>query len=101
GPVPKAVPNGPSEPLSAFRMDLLTIRDNPSELTDKRLAEFTREQVGAEQTEWQELDTEIKDSQKRRGGGLRPNTFEWEKLVQEQPDFARGSLLDVFMRTDA
>lgn len=99
-PVPKAAPNGPSEPLSAFRMDLLTIRDNPSELTDKRLAEFTREQVGVEQSEWQELDTKIKYSQKR-GSGLRPNTFEWEKLINEQPDFARGPLLDIFMRTDA
>jgi hypothetical protein len=96
-----SVPGDASLPLTAYRLNLLTIRDNPELLTDTRLAEFTREQVGAEITMWKELGSVAEVQSRRQRDPVTPSAYEWQKFISQQPAFARGPLLDVFLRPDA
>ena len=107
-------PGAPAEPdlprLTPFRAALLTIRDNPAVLTDDAMVELTKSQVIAEHNAWESSKRLTARSTGRASYNIpNPNlnpirssfTFEWQKLMNSDPDFARGPLLNVFMRPDA
>ncbi len=96
---------GVTPELRSYDIDLLAIRDNP-ELIDRLLPEFTRAQVEVEQRIWRNIDL-----MEKAGGGsggeaaanlnLNPKkpafVFEWQKLMEAQPELARGPVLNVFL----
>ena len=89
--------------FSSNRALLLTLRDHPELATTDALLDATRSQVGLEQMAWREVAL-ILDP--KMGGRYRWNpkrqafVYEWQSLVDRQPDLARGPVLDAFMRTD-
>jgi hypothetical protein len=84
---------------SAF---LLTARDHPARVTDDVVIQATRNQVGAEQMMWRQVDL-IRDrppNQVRWNPKRSIFAYEWQTLIERQPDVARGPLLDLFLRPD-
>lgn len=105
-------PNSPI-PLTSFGETLLLLRDYPQLLTDDTLLAITKQRIQVEQMLWQEADRYGKASTGQQCANYRRQTvvrisptrstftFEWQKYLAEQPDFARGPLLDAFVREDA
>jgi hypothetical protein len=91
-------------PFTAYRGLLLTVRDQPSILTDQALIDLAQGQVRAEQNAWKVVSNRVAAGQ----SGLtllnpkRPAfTYEWQTLVDTNPTLAGGPVLDTFVRTDA
>jgi hypothetical protein len=90
---------------------LLTLRDHPELATQDALLDATRSQIGAEQQTWKNMFWVLREvdlfskhtySGSHRWNPKRPTFFyEWQSVIDQQPDLARGPLLDVFLRTDA
>jgi len=109
-----AAATGGSLPALPHRLELLLIRDNP-DLLDKAAAEFARWQVYAEQTEWKNVAYQAAGCGQMDRPRCGPNApppatthprvrvfaFEWQKLIQQRPDLAKGKLLDVFLNPAA
>jgi hypothetical protein len=87
-----------SVPLTSYAMDLLAIRDNP-QLIDDIALKLAETQIQVEQQVWRQIystETYIALNPKR------PTfMFEWQKLITERPELARGPLLDVFLSPNA
>jgi hypothetical protein len=73
-------------------------------MTQDVLLYATRRQVTAEQMVWRQVD-----SIRNPNGGIPPArwnpkrpvfTYEWQTVIDRQPDVARGALLDIFLRPD-
>jgi hypothetical protein len=95
-------------PFSGNRALLLTLRDHPELAIADALLDATRHQVGAEQMTWRAIGLALdpKNGANLRGRyRLNPKRetffYEWQSLVDRQPELARGPLLDTFMRPDA
>src|ERR1017187_1796785 len=75
---------------------LLMLRDNPKFLTDEVALKIAISQVAVEQSMWTFIAEALR---------LNPRepqfTYEWQKLIDQRPDFARGPLIDVFNKGDA
>ena len=99
---PAAAPRssaGP-EPLTRWRVALLTLRQFP-ELAGQILLQFTTRLIADEQGIWTRLD-QLETTPRPNVNPKRPRfTYEWQKAIEAQPDFARGALLDLFMKPDA
>jgi len=103
-----ALPTSGALPFSSNRALLLTLRDHPDLATPDALLDLTRNQIGAEQMTWRAIALAL-DPKNPAGirGRYRLNPkretffYEWQSLVDRQPDLARGSLLDTFLRPDA
>ena len=92
-------PAGP-EPLTRWRVALLTLRHFP-ELADQVILQFTTRLIADEQAIWTRLD-QLETTPRPNVNPKRPRfTYEWQKAIEAQPDFARGALLDLFMKPDA
>jgi hypothetical protein len=104
-------PDGGALPLTQYRAKLLLLRDVPQVATDEALLPYVVEQIRAEAQTWQVFDNIIKENASQSSRGITPRfqlnptrssfIFEWQKYVDQQPDMARGVLLDVFLRPDA
>jgi hypothetical protein len=112
-------PTDPAAPhlLTPFFANLLVVRDNPELISDEGLLNTVRDQITQEQFHWKQVDcfgrpvndqtcSRVPGANSSRGPvKLNPTrstfTFEWQKYIAEQPDTARGPLLDVFIREDA
>jgi hypothetical protein len=85
-----------AEPLSKAHTALLALRDNPKLLTDEVTLQIAISQVAVEQSMWTFIAEALR---------LNPRepqfTYEWQKLIDQRPDFARGPLIDVFNKGDA
>src|SRR5579859_524333 len=94
-PFPQAS-TGDSVQFTAQMWSLMTLRDLPQFMDDKYLLPFATAQVSAEQGAWVNLGPQTGPG---GGAGIIPAqiTYEWQKLIDEQPDFAGGQLLDVFL----
>ena len=94
---PVAPPPEPGyEPLTRTRSTLLVIRDNPKLFTDEAALQFATSQVAIEQSMWTFIGAAL------AADPSRPHfTYEWQKLIDQRPDFARGPLIDVFDKADA
>jgi hypothetical protein len=91
------------EPMTRWRVALLTLRHVPELLTDKVVLEFTTRLIQDEQGIWARID-QYKTGSKPTTTNPKPQQFflyEWQKVIDTQPEFARGALLDVFMKPDA
>lgn len=100
-PAPTSSSLGQSFPLTFYRLDLLTIRDNPNLPTDAGLARFTANQINIEQSSWKDLDSNVASQSRRRRTPVYASAWEWDKFLAQDPEFARGPLEDVFLREDA
>jgi len=119
-PLPASTPRpvvdaSAAAPLTRLAETLLVLRDNPQLATDELLLPLALQQVRAEQMAWTEVDCFAKPAATKGcgniqarlspGGKLNPTrstfTFEWQKYIDQQPDFAHGPLLDVFLRENA
>jgi hypothetical protein len=94
---PLPPPSDPSaEPLSRVHTGLLALRDNPKFLTDEVTLQIAISQVAVEQSMWTFIAEALR---------LNPKTpqftYEWQKLIDQRPDFARGPLINVFNKADA
>jgi hypothetical protein len=96
-----ALAAGDSLPLTDYRLAWLTLHDHPELLTDARLTRFTANEVGIEASDWKALTSAVEYNSRKQGSQVTLATYEWQKLVNSQPDLARGGLLEVFMRPDA
>ena len=105
------VPFPKSVPLTSYAMDLLAIRDNP-QLIDDIALKLTEAQIQVEQSVWQQIhgrEHPMNHDRRVSSGppfpGLNPKRptfiFEWQKLITERPELARGPLLHVFLSPDA
>jgi hypothetical protein len=84
------------EPVSMPRTTLLMLRDNPKFLTDEVTLKIAVQQVAVEQSMWTFIAEALRLSPRT------PQfTFEWQTLIDQKPDFARGPLIDVFNKGDA
>jgi len=83
-------------PMTRMAYALLTMRDLPKQFfDDSHLINFAFSQIANEQSLWKQLGPDPNT------GRIRPSiTFEWQKLIDQQPDLAGGALLDVFMKSD-
>src|ERR1039458_3448768 len=85
-----------AEPLSKAHIALLALRDNPKLLTDEVTLQIAISQVAVEQSMWTFIAEALR---------LNPRepqfTYEWQKLIEQRPDFAPGPLIDVFNKADA
>jgi hypothetical protein len=89
-------------PLTTWRTQLLLFRDNPMLLTDDAVFPNVLEEIGEEASAWKTYDNlNVDPMSKRRGNGRKMFIFEWQKYIDQQPEMARGPLMDVFMRGDA
>jgi hypothetical protein len=93
-------PAGP-EPLTRWRVGLLTLRYLPELLTDKIVLDFATRVIQEEQQIWARLDQLAKAPRPEFNKKRFVFGYEWQKAIESQPDFARGALLDVFMKPDA
>jgi uncharacterized caspase-like protein len=84
------------EPMSMPHTALLMLRDNPKFLTDEVALKIAMQQVAVEQSMWTFIAEALR---------LNPRTpqftYEWQTLIDQRPDFARGPLVDVFNKGDA
>lgn len=92
--------------FTANRGLLLTVRDQPARVTQDVLLQATRNQVGIEQRVWRQVDT-MRDP--RNPAGVPANrwnpkrpvfTYEWQSVMERQPEVASGPVLDMFLRPD-
>jgi hypothetical protein len=96
-------PLGDYLPLTTWRTQLLLFRDNPNLLTDDAVFPNLLEEITEEANAWRALDNVGRDPITKRQVPNQPKKFifEWQKYIDQQPDLARGPLMDVFMREDA
>jgi uncharacterized caspase-like protein len=84
------------EPTSMPHTALLMLRDNPKFLTDEVALKIALQQVAVEQSMWTFIAEALR---------LNPRTpqftYEWQTLIDQRPDFARGPLVGVFNKGDA
>jgi hypothetical protein len=90
---------GDSVELTQQMYSLMTMRDIPQFMDDKFLIPLASAQISTEQAFWKQIGpTEA-------GGKSYPAkpsiTYEWQKLVDTQPEFAGGPLLDAFVNNNA
>lgn len=94
----------PRVPLTSYRTMLLMVRDLPQIATTAALLKPAQMQVAAEQRAWAMVD-QVGGPSRERTLRLNPKrsrfTYEWQTEIERNPSFARGELLDVFLRTDA
>ena len=84
------------EPVSMPHTTLLMLRDNPKFLTDEVALKIAVQQVAVEQSMWYFIAEALKINPQE------PQfTYEWQTLIDQKPDFARGPLIDVFNNADA
>ena len=84
------------EPVSMPHTALLMLRDNPQFLTDEVALKIAVQQVAVEQSMWHFIAEALRiDTREPQF------TYEWETLIDQKPDFARGPLIDVFNKGDA
>ena len=87
---------GDSVEMTSQMWALMTLRDLPQLMDDKFIMGFASAQVSNEQDNWRMLGPQTGPD-----GNLHPPrpsiTYEWQKLMTEQPDLASGPLLDVFL----
>ena len=84
------------EPVSMPHTTLLMLRDNPKFLTDEVALKIAVQQVAVEQSMWYFIAEALKINPQE------PQfTYEWQTLIDQKPDFARGPLIDVFNKGDA
>jgi hypothetical protein len=81
--------------MATFRIDLFAMRRKPELITDEFLYEFASRQLSGENGTWKGWYTGL-------GGRpatprIPPETWAWQTLIDQQPDFAKGPLLDVFL----
>src|ERR1035438_6672255 len=95
GPLPPP-PEPGYEPVSMPHTTLLMLRDNPKFLTDEVALKIAVQQVAVEQSMWYFIAEALKINPQE------PQfTYEWQTLIDQKPDFARGPLIDVFNNADA
>jgi len=99
-PTAAARPAGTDEslPFTMPMYALMTFRDIPQFFDETHLAGFATQQIGVEQTFWKNIGPFARDG--RTYPGRPAITYEWAKLVDTQPAFADGPLMDVFLRSD-
>jgi hypothetical protein len=85
-----------AEPMSHAHTAVLMVRDNPKLLTDEVALQIAVGQVAYEQSMWTFIDMARKANR-----NIPQFTYEWQKLIDQKPDFARGPLIDVFNKADA
>jgi hypothetical protein len=94
----------PRVPLTAYRTMLLMVRDLRQVASTAALLPRAQMQIMAEQRAWAALDQAGSPS-RERALSLNPKrsrfTYEWQTESDRNPAFARGELLDVFLRSDA
>jgi len=84
------------EPVSMPHTTLLMLRDNPKFLTDEVALKIAVQQVAVEQSMWTFIAEALRINPRE------PQfTYEWQTLIDQKPDFARGPLVDVFNKADA
>jgi hypothetical protein len=92
--------------FTANRGLLLTVRDHSARLTEDALLQATRRQVTAEQMLWRLVDSMRNPNNPAGIHASRWNpkravfSYEWQTVIERQPDVARGPLLDMFLRPD-
>jgi len=84
------------EPVSMPHTTLLMLRDNPKFLTDEVALKIAVQQVAVEQSMWYFIAEALKSNPR-----MPQFTYEWQTLIDQKPDFARGPLIDVFNNADA
>jgi len=90
--------SGGSLPFTTPMVVLMTMRDIPQYFEESHLAGFATQQISIEKTEWQNLGPHSRDG---RNYPPQPQiTYEWAKLVDQNPKLANGALMDVFLRSD-
>jgi len=98
GAVPQA-PTGDSVELTQQMYSLMTLRDIPQYMDDKFIVPLASAQISTEQSFWKQIGPQ------ETGGTVRPArpsiTYEWQKLIDTQPELAGGPLLDAFVNNKA
>jgi hypothetical protein len=98
GPSAQA-PTGDSVELTQQMYSLMTLRDIPQYMDDKFIVPLASAQISTEQSFWKQIGPQ------NDGDRIRPAkpsiTYEWQKLIETQPDFAGGQMLDAFVNSNA
>jgi hypothetical protein len=93
------VSTGDSVEMTQQMYSLMTLRDIPQYMDDRFIAPIASAQISAEQSFWKQIGPQ------EVGGAVRPArpsiTYEWQKLIDAQPEFASGPLLDAFVNNNA
>jgi hypothetical protein len=91
-------------PLTPYRECLLIFRDLPEIATDRLMAEMTKWQIWGETSVWNLMEGAVSRNQVPSSDHLnqrRPTfVYEWQKIISENPAFARNTLLPLFLRSD-
>ena len=86
---------GDSVELTQQFYSLMSLRDIPQYMDDRFIIALASAQISSEQSFWKQIGPQDV------GGALRPArpsvTYEWQKLIETQPDFAGGPMLDAFV----
>jgi hypothetical protein len=92
-------PTGDSVELTQQMYSLMTLRDIPQYMEDKFIVPLASAQISAEQSFWKQIGPQ------ETGGNLYPAkpsiTYEWQKLIETQPELASGPMLDAFVHNNA
>jgi hypothetical protein len=89
-------------PLTQWRAVVLLFRDNPNLMTENALFTHLLDQVAGEANLWGTYDNRRATTPGHLvAPPVKKFIFEWQKYIDQQPELARGPLMDVFMRGDA
>ncbi len=93
-------------PLTRHLLTLLALRDNPQLLDEDKILHIVMAQIAVEQKEWKAIDAFLAQDRKYPGrlnlNRKRPAfIYEWQKLEKDNPQFANGPILDVFVRSES
>ena len=91
--------SGDSVELTQQMYGLMSLRDIPQYMDDKFIVPLASAQISTEQSFWKQIGPQ------NDGDRIRPArpsiTYEWQKLIETQPEFAGGQMLDAFVNNNA
>ena len=90
---------GDSVELTQQMYSLMTLRDIPQYMDDKFIVPLASAQISSEQSFWKQIGPQ--DNGDRVYPAKPSITYEWQKLIETQPDFAGGQMLDAFVNNNA
>jgi hypothetical protein len=90
---------GDAVELTQQMYSLMTMRDIPQYMEDKFIVPLASAQISSEQSFWKQIGPQ--DNGDRIYPAKPSITYEWQKLIETQPEFAGGPMLDAFVNNNA